>query len=100
MLIARHADQDFEIERYLVRIEDLAARLRAQLPDDGTSPPVILVSETAARTLFRGVDPIGRRVKVGGSTTTPWRTIVAAMSAQLADADAAVVRALAVEFAP
>lgn len=36
LLIARHADQNFEIERYLARIEDLAARLRTQLPDDGT----------------------------------------------------------------
>ncbi len=37
--------------------------------------PVVLVNETAARTLFGGSDPIGRRVKIGGSDS-PWRTVV------------------------
>jgi regulator of sirC expression with transglutaminase-like and TPR domain len=42
LLIARHADEDFAVERYLARIEDLAARLRAQLPQDGTQPEHIV----------------------------------------------------------
>jgi regulator of sirC expression with transglutaminase-like and TPR domain len=42
LLIARHADQDFDVQRYLARIEDLAARLREQLPEDGTQPEQII----------------------------------------------------------
>ena len=44
--------------------------------DTTTAAPVIVISDTAARTLFRGNDPIGRRVRIGGPTGTPWRTIV------------------------
>ena len=44
--------------------------------DTTSAAPVILISDTAARTLFRGHDPIGRRVRTGESTGTPWRTIV------------------------
>ena len=44
--------------------------------DTTSAAPVIVISETAARTLFRGHDPIGRRVRVGPPTGTPWRTIV------------------------
>jgi predicted lysophospholipase L1 biosynthesis ABC-type transport system permease subunit len=35
----------------------------------------MLVSQTAARTLFAGTDPIGRRVRFG-APDAPWRTIV------------------------
>ena len=52
-------------------------RGRLLLPtDSASSEPVVLVSETAARSLFNGLDPIGRRMKVGGSPGTPWRTVV------------------------
>lgn len=44
--------------------------------DTTTAAPVMLISETSARTLFQGHDPIGRRVRVGPPTGTPWRTIV------------------------
>jgi predicted permease len=44
--------------------------------DTITSMPVMLVSETAANTLFRGRSPVGRRVRVGGASGAPWRTIV------------------------
>ena len=44
--------------------------------DTETSQPVMAISETTARTLFAGTDPIGQRVRVGGSTSGPWRTIV------------------------
>ncbi|MEX2663746.1 MAG: ABC transporter permease [Vicinamibacterales bacterium] len=43
--------------------------------DTPASEPVMLVSETAARTLFAGTDPIGRRVRFG-APDAPWRTIV------------------------
>jgi putative ABC transport system permease protein len=45
--------------------------------DTTTSPPVLIVSESAARLLFKGLDPLGRRVRIGSATaSTPWRTIV------------------------
>jgi putative ABC transport system permease protein len=44
--------------------------------DTPASEPVILVSDTAARTLFSGQDPSGRRVRIGGAPDAPWRTIV------------------------
>jgi putative ABC transport system permease protein len=37
---------------------------------------VLIVNETAARTLFPGEDPIGKLVRVGPSDSGPWRTIV------------------------
>lgn len=47
-----------------------------QRRDTATSEPVMLVSETSARSLFGGHDAIGRRVRVGGSADGPWRTVV------------------------
>jgi putative ABC transport system permease protein len=44
--------------------------------DTDSSLPVMLVSETTERTLFNGGESIGRRVRVGGATSGPWRTIV------------------------
>jgi putative ABC transport system permease protein len=43
--------------------------------DTPASEPVMLVSQTTARTLFGGRDPIGRRVRFG-APDAPWRTIV------------------------
>ena len=72
-----------DAERYSVTPDYFAVmqiplrRGRLLLPSDGpSSEPVALVSETAARTLFKGHDPVGRRMKVGSSPGTPWRTIV------------------------
>jgi putative ABC transport system permease protein len=70
-------------ERYSVtpeyfRVMGIPLR-RGRLFNDGdtpTSPAVLLISETAARTLFRGHDPIGRRVRVGSRNALPLRTIV------------------------
>jgi predicted permease len=44
--------------------------------DISTAPPVAIVNETLARTLFRNQDPIGQHVRTGSSTTGPWTTIV------------------------
>jgi putative ABC transport system permease protein len=42
--------------------------------DDGDAPQVAIISETMARNAFApGVDPIGKRIKIGGQG---WRTIV------------------------
>ncbi len=45
--------------------------------DRSTSAPVAIINETFGRRFLTGLDPIGRRLKLGGSTSTaPWRTIV------------------------
>jgi hypothetical protein len=52
----------------------------------GTAPSVV-VNEAFARRYLAGGDPIGRRVKVGGSDSTdPWRTVVG-VSADVAHRD-------------
>ena len=43
--------------------------------DDERAPPVAVVNATMARTLWPGVDPIGRRFKVVADST-PWMTVV------------------------
>ena len=51
-------------------------RGRVLLPsDDERAPPVVVVNETMARTLWHGDDPVGRRFKVLGDST-PWMTVV------------------------
>ncbi len=42
---------------------------------DAAGPAVVLINETMARTFFRNVSPIGRRVHPSGPNT-PWYTIV------------------------
>jgi putative ABC transport system permease protein len=39
-------------------------------------PPVVIVSEGLAQKLWPHEDPIGQRVRVGGATDGPWRTVV------------------------
>jgi len=43
--------------------------------DRAGAPAVVVVNETLARRFWGAADPIGRRVKVGG-TDGPWRTVV------------------------
>jgi putative ABC transport system permease protein len=43
--------------------------------DDSTSPPVVLINETFAKTGWEGQDPLGKRVQLGGADK-PWRTVV------------------------
>ncbi|HEY6385499.1 MAG TPA: ABC transporter permease [Candidatus Acidoferrum sp.] len=45
------------------------------LADRATAPQVLLVSETTARRMWPGEDPIGKRVKLGG-VDQPWWTVV------------------------
>lgn len=53
-------------------------RGRAILPSDGADAPnVAVVSESFARRVFRNVDPIGMRIRLGEqSSNAPWLTIV------------------------
>lgn len=51
---------------------------RAPLPSDTSgSPPVIFLNETAARGIFPGEDPVGKRVMLSRSRgfEQPWRTV-------------------------
>jgi putative ABC transport system permease protein len=43
--------------------------------DTATAPQALLVSETTARRMWAGEDPIGKRVKLGG-VDKPWWTVV------------------------
>ena len=43
---------------------------------DRTGAPVAIVNETFARTFWKGLDPIGRRVRPRFGTTTPWVTVI------------------------
>lgn len=70
---------------------------RGRLLDDNdtaNTPPVILISESLAKRRFPNVDPIGKRVGVGGLSTSPIFTVVGVvgdvkqMSLGLDDGDA------------
>ena len=46
--------------------------------DRPTDPPVVVVSASLARALWPGLDPLGRRIRVGGppDRPAPWMTVV------------------------
>jgi putative ABC transport system permease protein len=46
-------------------------------PDSG---PVVLINETLARQQWPGVDPVGRRLHLGRSSTGPWKTVIGVVS--------------------
>jgi putative ABC transport system permease protein len=62
--------------------------------DTANAPPVILISESLAKRRFPNIDPIGKRVRVGGPSTSPLFTVVGVvgdvkqMSLGLDDGDA------------
>ncbi len=77
-----NAAEDPSVERYSVTPDYFRAMgiplLRGRLftgADDAGSVPVLAVSETAARSLWPGADPLGARVRIGGADG-PWRTVV------------------------
>jgi putative ABC transport system permease protein len=54
--------------------------------DTEKSPPVTLVNESLAKTYFRGVDPIGKRLKFGRpQDKEPWVTVVGVVADQKQD---------------
>jgi putative ABC transport system permease protein len=71
------------IERYgisddYMRVMDiplLAGRTFAA-PDTTGSQPVIVISESTARAVWRTDSPLGARVRIGDATTGPWRTVI------------------------
>jgi putative ABC transport system permease protein len=75
--------QDPCVERYgvtpayfrLMDIPLLAGRAFTDA-DTATSQPVLVVSESTARTVFGRHNPIGAQVRIGGADNGPWRTIV------------------------
>ena len=64
---------------YFETLQIPVVRGRAPLDADGPdAPPVLVINETTARTLFPNEDPIGKRVQLSRSRgfEQPWRTIV------------------------
>ena len=64
---------------YFETLQIPVVRGRAPLGTDGPdAPPVVVINETTARTLFPNEDPIGKRVQFSRSRgfAQPWRTIV------------------------
>ena len=51
-------------------------RGRAFEETDGTGAPVAIVNEAFVRTFWKGLDPIGRRVRPRFGDQTPWVTVV------------------------
>jgi putative ABC transport system permease protein len=48
--------------------------------DTADAPPVVMVNETLARLGWAGEDPVGRRMRIGRSSSAPWRTVVGVVS--------------------
>jgi len=44
--------------------------------DTAAGLPVLVVSETTARQVWPGADPIGQRVRTGSADRGPWRTVI------------------------
>jgi putative ABC transport system permease protein len=45
--------------------------------DKSDSPPIVVISETMARRFWPGENPLGKRIKVGRSTSSwPWLTVI------------------------
>ncbi|MGE5412671.1 MAG: ADOP family duplicated permease, partial [Syntrophomonadaceae bacterium] len=61
-------------------LEALGERLLRGRPlspsDTADALPVVLVNETLARTYWQGLDPIGRRVRMGSKEGRPWMRVV------------------------
>ena len=70
-------------DRYLVtpdflpamRIPLLRGRSFTPLDDDSAAAPVVILSEALATEIWKGENPIGKRVRVGGGQR-PWREVV------------------------
>jgi putative ABC transport system permease protein len=81
--VPANPELDPSLERYgvtpdyfrVMRIPLRRGRLFARSDAHGGAA-VLIVNETAARTLFPGEDPLGKLVRVGPSDSGPWRTIV------------------------
>jgi predicted permease len=45
-------------------------------PEDIGGNPTVLINETLANKFYKGIDPIGRRIKPGYEDDSPWATVV------------------------
>jgi putative ABC transport system permease protein len=64
------------VHNYFTAMGIRLVRGRSFDPSDGPSaPPVAVINETMARQMFRGEDPIGKRIQFG-TGGGPWSTIV------------------------
>ena len=60
-----------------MRVPILAGRDFTDLHDDAKAPPVAIINETVAQRVFRGEDPIGKRITFSHPDGQPvWMTIV------------------------
>ena len=74
--LAPSADRYSVTPEYLKTMRIPVLKGRGITPEDRRDAvPVVLISETLAQHEFAGSDPIGQRLKIGG-TDGPWRTIV------------------------
>lgn len=48
--------------------------------DHDSAPPVVAVNQTAARQLWPGEDPLGKRLRTGVGEAQPWREVVAVVA--------------------
>src|SRR4029077_16896517 len=72
-----------EADRYVVsanylRSMQIALKSGRQLTeeDSESASPVVLVNETMAHDLWPGEDAIGKRIRMPGSESQPWRSVV------------------------
>ncbi|HEX2664854.1 MAG TPA: ABC transporter permease, partial [Candidatus Acidoferrum sp.] len=80
--IHANPEEDLSAERYCItpgfletmRIPLLRGR-DISPADTATAPQVLLISETTARLMWPGEDPIGKRVKLG-DVSKPWWTVI------------------------
>ena len=47
-----------------------------QASDGPSAPPVVIVNQTMARRLWGDEDPVGRRIRMGPSDTSPWNEVI------------------------
>jgi putative ABC transport system permease protein len=74
---AAKGDWEIATDGYLEAMGERLVRGRAIAPSDTSdSMLVALINEELARRYFAGQDPLGRRLKIGGSAERPWVTVV------------------------
>ncbi len=74
---AAKGDWEIATDGYLEAMGERLVRGRAIVPSDTSDGMLIaLVNEELARRYFPGQDPLGRRLKIGGSAERPWVTVV------------------------
>ncbi len=66
----------FVTHEYVETMGIPVARGRDFGPNDAGGAPAVLINEALAAKFYRGIDPIGRRVKPGFADDSPWATIV------------------------